>query len=131
LKDDFERYEKYLREQAQVDGVSMISSPGNKNSHIRQMIANSFLNLPYASSFTRYPNKKNSGSDLASHKGEGEHSEYASKSKQMAFQNGPHGSFKNHPFNSKMVSSKRLNPGALAKSVNMTSINKETSFVER
>jgi hypothetical protein len=63
----------------------MASSPGNKNSHIRQMIANSFLNVPYATSYSRFPTKKNSGleivSEHTSNKGEGDHFEYGNGSK--------------------------------------------------
>ncbi len=82
------------------------------------MIANSFLNVPYATSFSRFPTKKNSGqeivSELTSNKGDGDHFEYGNSSKlrQGQYLSGPQGSFKHQP--NKMLSNKRLNPSAIA-----------------
>jgi len=105
------------------------------------MIANSFLNVPYANSYSRFPNKKNSGqeivSELTSNKGEGDKTDYGNSSKLRHVQNqsGPHGNFK-HQAN-KMLSNKRLNPSAIAQSLNLSSTKDkstnggETSFLEK
>ena len=44
LKDEFERFEKFIREQHIAEGFISAQHSNTRQSHIRQMIANSFLN---------------------------------------------------------------------------------------
>jgi hypothetical protein len=76
-------------------------------------------------------------SELTSNKGEGENFDYgnSSKHRQGQHQSGPQGTFK-HQAN-KMLSSKRLNPSAIAQSLNLSSTKDksthggETSFLDK